>query len=169
MAHNQKLLGILAFSWVCLGFGAAHAASPPGSLTCLSPLEAATPSFTCCSAEVGAETYDCDGNAANGCECRPSDTCHVAKCAGTGCSLDVVADGTYCPAAPVACPGMGVCFTGVCGCPGGSIHGGVDMAHGPGAGDTGCSYSSTTATTGAGLAFALLGVALVLAVRRRQQ
>jgi MYXO-CTERM domain-containing protein len=63
---------------------------------------------------------------------------------------------------------MGQCNGGVCTCPGGSIHGAVDMAQPLGASANGCSYSSSSATTG-GLAVGLLGLALVLAVRRRRQ
>ncbi len=169
MGQHQKLLGILAIGLAFAAGGRAHAAPPPGLIECLNQLEASNPSFTCCDEYVGAETFDCDGVPANGCECRPRDTCHAAKCAGTACALTQLADGTYCPAAPDACPGMGVCNAGVCGCPSGGIHGNADMAKAVGATDTGCNYASTSTTTGAGLAFGLLGLALVLAVRRRRQ
>ena len=145
------------------------ATSAHASIECLNQLEASTASFTCCYAQAGAETFDCDGVPSNGCECRPPDTCHAAKCTGATCTHSVVPDGTSCPAAPVACPNAGVCNSGVCGCPGGGTHNGVDMSTHTGSGDTGCNYSSTSTTTGAGLAFGLLGLALVLAVRRRRQ
>lgn len=136
------------------------------AIECVDELQGADPSSTCC----GLGSFDCDGNSANGCECRPSNSCHAVECAGSTCQEVMVPDDTYCADA-AGCSGQGICKNGRCTCGqpgGGTWTPPADMGKGNG-GHTpgGCDYTQTG--TGAGLAVSVLALALFVAfgVRRR--
>lgn len=154
-----------AFAGLVFAFILLAGSQPAWAIDCVDDFQAADPASTCC----GLGAFNCNNNSADGCECRPRNSCFTARCEGSGCAQMPVADDTFCPDA-AGCPGQGICRAGacVCGTPGGGTWTPPDMGTKTGHMPGGCTYAQTT--TGAGLAASVLALVVFIgfAFRRRR-
>jgi hypothetical protein len=166
--------------------------APPLGPSCMPPCN---PLYGTCNPDC---TITCDsghlncGDVSKGCDCVPSDTCHVATCqagsckqtitnVGFSCASDCVLNGTCDPTG--TCHGLpaadgSICNASNCADPVGScVHGVCTCSHPIGNGDMGmkaqgggsCSLGASDGAAGAGTLLLLGGYAAIVLRRRRRQ